>query len=340
MRGAWVTAWESGFLIPSEVDATIDAAKRAGLNALFIQVRKNADAYYSSTLEPRGAGLAPGFDPLEYITARAHAAGISVHAWINVYRVCGVSGLPTDPNHPINAHPDWINKNVDGKTRATDGFFIDPGVPAAREHIVSVAEDIARRYPIDGIHLDYIRYPGRDWGYSDIALSRFRAETGVTNKPAPDDPRWLAWRREQVTALLTDVRAKVRAVRPNAVISAATIAWGDCPADFRTSQSYCYACQDWKGWLSDGLIDAAVPMDYKSETSAQAAREFRSWLVGLSNWHAPRPVYIGIDVRTNRLADSLRQIRAVEKAHLDGFLLFPFNTPGRAPLVTALAERR
>ena len=110
-------------------------------------------------LEPRGAGLAPGFDPLEYIISRAHAAGISVHAWINVYRVWGAGAGPTDLNHPINAHPDWIKKNVAGNTRATDGYFIDPAVPEAREHIVSVVEDIARRYPVDGIHLDSSAIP-------------------------------------------------------------------------------------------------------------------------------------------------------------------------------------
>ncbi len=87
IRGAYVTAWTKGFLTREEADATLSAAKKANLNALFIQVRKVADSYYESSIEPTGTNLSKDFDPLAYIIPKAHAQGIEVHAWVNVYRV-------------------------------------------------------------------------------------------------------------------------------------------------------------------------------------------------------------------------------------------------------------
>lgn len=338
-RGAWVTAWAPGYFTPQQCDATVAAAKSVGIDALFIQVRKNADAYYESALEPRAADIAPGFDPLAYIVDKAHKQGIQIHAWINTYRVWTAKDRPTDPTHVVNAHPEWLNKSSDGQSRASEGLYIDPGVPQAREHIAEVVTDIAKRYDIDGIHLDYIRYPGSAWGYSGAALSRYYAETGASGKPAPTDAKWLQWRRDQVTRLVSMISRQVRAVKPNILLSAATIPWGDCPADYRSSSPYAVVCQDWKQWLVDGLLDANVPMNYKTESSARAAKQFRNWLDGFKRWDGGRKVYVGIDVNSNDLTGIRQQMEAVRKAGLGGVVWFSFNaTQRRAQLVKALGN--
>ena len=339
LRGAWVTAWNPGFFTPAEADATIKAAKDANLNALFVQVRKAADAYYNSTLEPHAADFAPDFDPLAYIIDKAQAEGIQVHAWLNVYRVWKDEEMPSDPNHLVNRHPDWLNKTASGAVRASEGIYVDPGVPEARDHFASVVAEVASRYDVDGIHLDYIRYPGREWGYSDAALSRYYAQAGSTTRPKPDDPKWLRWRRDQVTEMVKMVRERVRAAKPNVRLSAATIAWGDRPASFYASSPYAKVCQDWRSWLANGLLDANVPMNYKVETSSNAAREFRNWLSGFEKWSAGKPVYVGIAVYSNEVADTVKQIEAVRKARHDGFVLFSFNQSARrAALVNALKK--
>ncbi len=337
LRGAWVTAWDPGFFTPAQADATIRAAKDANLNALFIQVRKVADAYYGSTLEPRATDFAPDFDPLAYVIEKAHSQGIQVHAWLNVYRVWKDEQMPTDPDHLVNCHPDWLSKTEGGAARASDGVYVDPGVPEAREHFADVAAEVASKYNVDGIHLDYIRYPGKDWGYSDAALARYYAYSGTNAKPKPGDPRWLRWRRDQVTEMVRLVRARVHAVKPNVVLTAATIPWGDCPEGFDAASPYTKVCQDWKSWLSDGLLDANVPMNYKVETSQKAAREFRNWLTGFKKWSGGKPVYVGIAVYLNQVKDVAKQIEAVRKAHHDGFVLFSFNQSAkRTALVNAL----
>ncbi|MCE5199429.1 MAG: family 10 glycosylhydrolase [Armatimonadota bacterium] len=339
-RGGWVTAWNKGFLTPQEADATISAAKRAGINALFIQARKVGDAYYESATEPRGDNLAPGYDPLAYLVEKAHAQGIQVHAWVNVCRIWRSKTPPADPNHVVNLHPDWLVKDINGTTWASDGVFLDPGVPAAREYVASVIEEIACRYAVDGIHLDYIRYPGKNWGYSETALNRFYADTGASSKPDPESTQWMRWRRDQVTDMLRLIRGKVLAVRPHAVISAATIAWGGCPSDFNASYACKLANQDWRTWMAQGLLDANIPMDYKSETSSTAAAQFRGWLGGFKKWGAGKPTYVGVDIHSNSTKSIMKQISAIRKARLGGFVLFSFNdTPLRDAIVDALAGK-
>lgn len=339
LRGAWVTAWTSGFFTPEEVDATVAAAKSAGLNALFIQVRKNADAYYKSETEPLGSGIAPDFDPLACVIRKAHAEGIQVHAWMNSGRIWSPKEPPSDPKHVANRHPEWINKDVKGNTRAGEGLYLDLGVPEAREYVASVAEEIARKYDVDGIHLDYIRYPGKDWGYSAAALSRYYSDAGTTKKPDPGDPKWMQWKRDQVTDLVRRVRKKVLAARPGTFISASTIPWGDCPSEWTATTPYSLVAQDWRRWMAEGILDANCPMNYKVEKNPKNARQFRDWLAGFARWSSGRPTYVGIEVYLNEPEYVIRQIEAIRKAGLQGFMLFSFNQSSRrAALVKALGS--
>ncbi|MDH7601282.1 MAG: family 10 glycosylhydrolase [Armatimonadota bacterium] len=337
-RGAWITAWTSGFFTQEEIDATVAAAKKAGITALFVQVRKNGDAYYNSETEPKGSGIAPDFDPLAAIIKKAHAEGIEVHAWINTLRMWS-SGTPSDPKHIAVRHPEWVNKDKDGNTRASEGLYLDPGIPQARDYVASVVEEIVRNYDVDGIHLDYIRYPGKNWGYSDLALEQYRSETNTTAKPATDDPKWLQWKRDQVTRLVAEIRKRVKAVKPKVVISASTIAWGDCPSEFSASSPFAVVCQDWKRWMEEGLLDANCPMNYKDEANPKQAAAFRNWLSGFKKWSGGKPTYVGIDVHTNTVPNTLKQIQAVRQSKLDGFVLFSFNaSKKREMIVEALAK--
>lgn len=337
LRGAWVTAWAPGFFTQEQCDATIAAARQAGLNALFIQVRKNADSYYTPGLEPRAAEIAPDFDPLAYIIKKARPLGIQVYAWVNVYRVWTSKVMPTDPDHVVSRHPEWLTRSFDGEERSSEGLYLDPGIPEAREHVAAVVADIASRYEVDGIQLDYIRYPGKDWGYSDRALARYYAQTGASAKPSASDPRWLDWRRKQVTEMVRLIKQRIARARPGLKLSASTIAWGGCPDSFSASSPYASVCQDWRAWLAEGVLDINIPMNYKSEKSAKSAQQFRDWLAGFRKWGSGGPVYVGIEVGGDP-AGAVQQIAAVREYGLDGFVLFAFNqTARRDSLVKALS---
>jgi uncharacterized lipoprotein YddW (UPF0748 family) len=330
VRGAWVTSWSHGFFTPQEVDSTIAAAKKAGINALFIEVRKFADAYYDSKIEPRGSGMAPDFDALAYTIKQAHAEGIQVHAWVVVYRAwCGSKPGPKDPNHIVNKHPDWVLLDKDGKNWAGEGIYLDPGVPAARDYIVSVFEDIAKRYNVDGIQYDYVRYPGAKWGYSEAALKRYRAATGATVKPGVKDFKWLQWKRDQVTALVKLSHDRIKAANPKIAISASTICYGGAPIDFAQTSAYADVSQDWKQWMEDGLIDINIPMNYKPETTDRSKKSFRQWTDNSGKWGGKGVVYQGIDAEHQSAANMLTQIGYCRSVGQTGFVLFPFNAGKR-----------
>jgi len=327
VRGAWITSWDKGFYTPQEIDDTIAAAKKAGLNALFIEVRKFADSYYDSKIEPRGPEVPAGFDPLAYTIEKAHPEGMQVYAWVVVYRAWAGSNKkpPTDPNHILNKHPEWILKDVDGKDWPGDGMFLDPGVPEARDYIVSVFEDIVKRYKIDGLQYDYVRYPGPKWGYSDTALKRYYAETGATTKPEPNDPKWLQWRRDQVTSLVKICHDKIKAMTPNVAITGSTICYGPCNADFNKTSPYVETCQDWYGWMKSGYMDVNIPMNYKPETSDWMKKSFREWTDASSRWQGKGMVFQGIDGNNQSVENMLKQIEYVRAAGQAGWVLFSFN---------------
>lgn len=326
VRGAWITSWDNGMFNAAEIDATVAATKKAGLNALFIEVRKFADAYYDSKIEPLGANVAPGFDPLAYTIKKAHAEGIQVHAWVVVYRAwCGKKPGPSDPNHVVNKHKDWVMLSSEGKNWAGEGMYLDPGVPEAREYIVSVFEDIAKRYNVDGIQYDYVRYPGTDWGYSEAALKHYYADTGTSTKPSTKDPKWLQWKRDQVTALVKLAHDRIKAANPKIAISASTICYGSSNPDFTKTSAYASVCQDWKMWMEQGLIDINIPMNYKPETSERSKKSFRDWTDNSGKWRGKGLAYQGIDADNQSAADMLRQIDYCRKAGQTGWVLFEFN---------------
>lgn len=323
-RGAYVTSWNKGFRTPEEVDLTVQAAKTAGLNALVVEVRKVGDAYYQTDLEPIGSEVPDDFDPLAYTIEKAHAEGMQVHAWLVVYRVWRDSDKP-EPGHILADHPEWASLNFDGELNAEEGVYIDPGIPEYREHFANLCADIAKRYAVDGIHYDYVRYPNRQWGYAQIALDRYFAEVGATEKPSPHDPKWLQWRRDQVTALVALVRERVKAINPEVKIQASTIAWGECTENFEGTRAYNDCCQDWRLWMENGLIDENCPMVYGREFEETGAAYFRSWIDGTAKWSYGLPAYVALASMWNNAEQLLSQIDVIRNAGLAGWVLFAFD---------------
>src|SRR5436190_22868931 len=126
LRGVWVDAFHDGFKTPDQVDQLVAWARKANVNALFVQVRRRGDAYYLQSFEPRteDADLAPGFDALQYLIERAHAGPqrLQVHAWLATLPIWWQRDTPPQaPNHPFNtrglsASPDetWLMYRDDG----------------------------------------------------------------------------------------------------------------------------------------------------------------------------------------------------------------------------------
>lgn len=325
-RGLWVDAYREGFKTPAQVDQLIADARRANVNALIVQMRRRGDAMYARSLEPRAEDpeLAAGFDPLAYLTERAHAEQprIEVHAWIVVTNIWGSQNkAPVDSRHVFNQHgptaagrDDWMSRREDGATWSR-GYFLDPGHPDAARYTTDVALNIVREYDVDGLHLDYIRYPeradGQSWGYNQTSIDRFNARYGREGRPPTNDPAWNQWRRDQVTALVRNIYLGALAIKPTVRLSAAAIPWGDGPrtdADWQRSAGYSSVFQDWRSWLEEGIVDQVMPMNYFRESAGQGPW-FDRWVDWQRNHAFGRQIIPAVALYLNEPSESIAQIK-------------------------------
>jgi len=269
-RCLWVDSWSSNpsFMSPAEADELIRTCREHNINTVIVEVRKVGDAAYNSSIEPRvesWIGGGPAFDPLGYLIDIAHDTSggkpyVQVHAWFVAQRVAKPD-IP-HPQHVLALHPEYQMLDVNGG-RVVDGSqYIDPGHPGAVDWNVAVILDCLRNYAIDGINLDYIRYPGSTWGYNPASIQRFNAFMGRSGKPDPADPAWCDWRRECVTLQVKKIYVQAMKLKPWVVVTADTINWGCAFDDYERSAPYVTVFQDWVGWLRAGIIDYNTLMNY------------------------------------------------------------------------------
>ncbi|MCS6920189.1 MAG: family 10 glycosylhydrolase, partial [Fimbriimonadales bacterium] len=309
-RGFWVDGFNQGFHTPEQVDTLLQRVRAAKLNAVIVQMRKRGDAHYRSPLEPTATQQQEGFDALAYLIEKAHGETprIEVHVWVNSHPIWPGSGWPPDPKHILNRYPEIQTEDYDGKRITEVGYGGDWGHPLYHEWFTKVVLDIVRRYDIDGIHFDYIRYTGERWGYNPVSIERFNRRYGRTGKPDPTDPLWKQWRRDQVTAVVRKIYAQATALKPNLKVSAALITWGDGPQntdDWVNRSAYRAVFQDWQGWLKEGILDMAIPMVYYNEANPRYAEFYRRWATFLKDHQHGRIGVVGVGNYLNSVENTL-----------------------------------
>lgn len=311
-RGLYVDAFHPGIKTHEQVTQMVRAAKVANFNALIVQVRKRGDAYYNSTIEPRAADIAADYDPLADIIQQAHAAGLEVHAMLAVCEVAHESyNLPE--NHVAKQHPEWLMVMKDGSTVQYEGkIFLDPCVPDVQDYLTAIAEEIVRKYNVDGIHLEGCRYVRREAMYNKIALDLYAKASGKTETPTYDDPGWCQWRREQVTNLVRKMHDRLAAVKPAVMLSASGMT--PSPQDAAT---YCF--QDWGAWMQNGLVDFIVPMLYMQSNAVL------SDAVNLLKAKGARHMYLGVGTFQLDALKARQHIQDARSAGMEGVVLYNYH---------------
>jgi uncharacterized lipoprotein YddW (UPF0748 family) len=338
-RALWVL--RNTLVSEREIDRMLRQAKNAGFNVLFVQVRGRGDAFYSSSIEPRAEMLSDArFDPLSYLVAQAHRIGFEVHPWLNVFLVWGASWKPADTKHVLLSHPDWVAVRSDGRplselsrdeieAMGIEGIFLAPGNPQVREHIRAVIRELVQNYDIDGIHLDYIRYPTMAVGYDQGTRSEFMRRYGVDPDQIANDSEalvdllgdkglqdlgvlWDKWRVSNLEDLIDSVHCDLRAVNARVKLSAAVI------ADLRSATSG--HGQDWPSWLKRGILDFAVPMCYSASTGfvQNQVRSIQN-LVGASKF------YPGIAMYNQSPGRVVEKVRLLKQLGITGFSMFCYD---------------
>ncbi|HEX9658491.1 MAG TPA: family 10 glycosylhydrolase [Bacteroidota bacterium] len=322
LRGVWITT-AAGLDWPKTYNAGEQRAslkdmvaklKVAHFNTIFFQVRARGDAYYRSTYEPWAENLTgtlgkdPGYDPLQFLLDEAHAAGIEVQAWVNVFKVRGPGRVVnTYPLHPaLRFAPHFIE--VDGEG------WLDPGIPAIRDYSVRVALEIIQKYNIDGLMFDFLRYPGREFP-DDDTYDRYG---GKKNR---DD-----WRRSNIDMFVSAIYDSARALKPMIKVGSAPIGIYDGDPDGDAFGAYYSYYQDSQGWLAKGKHDYLVPQIYWDIGSTKGDPDFaalaRKWQKGSHGRH----IYTGIGAyKTNVLREIPTEIDTARKAGALGQVYFRYE---------------
>lgn len=364
VRALWVV--RTTLTSPSAIATMVTTAKASGFNTLLVQIRGRADAYYQNGTEPRAASLSnqpAAFDPLATTIARAHEAGLHVHAWVNVNLVSGVNELPTARDHLIYRHPEWLMvprslaedlsvldprspeylgrlaRYVRGAATEVEGLYLSPITAGAAQYTVGVVRDIVQRYDVDGVHLDYVRYPSEEFDYSRESLIAFRQDVigdltpgdqrkydaGLAVSPLiyaqafPD--RWRAFRTNRLTALVAQLKETIKSIRPAALVSAAVV---PDPID-----AAAHRLQNWREWLARDLIDVVCPMAYTTD-----ANVFTTQIASAKELAGTHGVWAGIGAYRLSPAQIVTAVQSARRQGVGGIILFSYDSltdPARGP---------
>jgi len=174
LRGVWVHP--QSLASPEKVDETLNRVMSGNFNAVFPLIFLNGYAYYSSEIaERRSSDLGPNYDSLGYFVSEARRRDLQVHAWFVVGRV----GVPYgDPGPVLSQHPEWAMLDAAGGSQI---HWLNFARPDARQFIISLVLEVVQNYDVDGVHLDYIRYPGPTpkWSFDPYSVSALSAEYDV-----------------------------------------------------------------------------------------------------------------------------------------------------------------
>lgn len=320
-RAYWADAFNRGFKTAAQVDQLLDDAAASRANAIIVQVRQRGNSFYLNSLEPlaEDAAWSQSFDPLQYLIERAKPRGIEVHAWFTITPVWLAATPPRDPKHIFNLHGPraagdemWMTVGSSGMVSQS---YVDMGHPGVTRHTADVILHVVRNYEVDGVHLDYIRYPeaangSGDHGYNPRALERFHRLELLDGQPRSTDARWTDFRRRQVTQFVRQVYLRVNEIKPQVKVSGALITWGNGPlndAEYRGRDAYAAVYQDWRAWLEEGILDVAMPMNYFAERTNGALLD--RWMEYEKDRQYRRMTVIGLGNYLSPIADSLAQLR-------------------------------
>lgn len=333
-RGIWVTRFD--YKCAADVASIMENAHYLGVKQVYFQVRGNATVCYPSKIEPwaweltgnspQTIGVDPGWDPLATALAEAKKQGLELHAWMNVFPGWrGVEPAPAGTRQPWVTHRSWFMIDHRGellRPTATFYSFLSPGSSPVRSYLSSVFGELARNYPnLDGIHLDYVRYPARnevgnfrDFSYDEESVRAYQAK--YKRKPNYDQPEWGEFKCEQVNASILAIRKAIRAVSPSIRLSAT------CSDHINEATSE--KGQDPASWLKNGLVDFVVAMAYQRSTGDLVSR-LEKWNRAFDGQWMDRMI-VGLNVDFNNEKEVVRQMQFLQGQNYEGSALFAYSS--------------
>ena len=267
IRAAWITTiggldWPktkatSGYgikLQKEELCRHLDMLKRANFNTVLFQTRLRGDVIYPSIYETFAESLTgrtggnPGYDPLKFAIEECHKRGMELHAWM----VCIPAG--NDRQVKLLGNKSVVKKKPSMCIHFKRAWYLDPGNPETAGYLSAMAKEIAMNYDVDGIHLDYIRYPENGENFPDTK----------TFKKYGKGKSIAQWRRDNITEIVRRIHNEVKNIKPWVKVSSSPVGKYNDTRRYSSKgwNAYNAVFQDAKLWMESGIHDAVFPMMY------------------------------------------------------------------------------
>ncbi|MEB3323004.1 MAG: glycoside hydrolase family 10 protein [Synechococcaceae cyanobacterium] len=308
IRGVWMTLNDMATLRDrSRMQEAVAKLAELNFNTLYPVAWNGGYAYYPSEVTQREGiqrftfrGL-DGQDVLGELIAEAHQRGLLVMPWFEF----GFMAPPT--SELALRHPAWLTRKQDGgKTSISAGgevVWLNPFRPEVQKFITDLVVEIVSKYDADGIQFDDHMSLPSEFGYDDYTLSLYSGETGRSPN-SPQDPAWVRWRADRISAFMERLHKAIEARRPNTIVSVSPNYY-----DF----AYKLQLQDWLGWVRRRIVDEIVVQIYRSDMESFLPQLNRGELgetrariptaIGIMSGQRTRPVpmeLIGAQVRAAR----------------------------------------
>lgn len=331
-RGIWIPRWslEAGF------DQILADITDAQINNCFVQVFAVGESWYPSKLTPNRAFFKS--ERLRQFINDCHARNIKVHAWVNMFYICSYNSLPSDSRHPMNSQPGWFVWERGGRTILSfapdeiqnyglEGYYLAPANWWVREYLKSVILEIVANYDFDGVHLDYVRYPSKDFAYDPATRAKFMRSvyvdpeevfnnySGLVTRLGTggyDDlyQRWFRFLCDDLSSFVYELNRSIKKIRQSVALSAAVKSNPD-----RARDEY---YQDWISWVNRGYVDFVCTMSYEKNLKPNIARIENEVFFN-------ERVMIGLGLYNQSPEELARQLELMASYDFGGVLFFSYQ---------------
>ena len=267
IRAAWLTTlggmdWPSAKAVSAsgikkqqeELCHILDELQQANFNTVLFQTRLRGDVIYPSQFEPFAESLTgtegknPGYDPLRFAIEECHKRGMELHAWIVAIPIGNTRQVRTLGKNALTRKHPSLCKQFNGS------WYLDPGNPETDDYLANIVREIVSGYDVDGIHLDYIRYPEQGERFPDQSTYRKYGKKQDLKQ----------WRRNNITRIVRRIYTETKSLKPWVKVSSSPIGKYRDTGRYssRGWNAYEEVYQDAQQWLKEGIHDALFPMMY------------------------------------------------------------------------------
>lgn len=261
IRGVWLTSNDTAVLRDRQkLQDAIIQLRRLNFNTIYPVVWNAGYAMYPSSVVQR-LGIQSftytgdqGQDILADAIAQAHQQGLLAIPWFEF----GFMAPPT--SELAMNHPEWLTQKQDGSqtsiSAAGEVVWLNPLRPDVQQFITDLIVEIATQYDIDGIQFDDHMSLPSEFGYDDFTIALYKSETQKSPPTNPQDPAWVRWRADKITAFMAKLSQAIKARKPQAIVSISPNYY-----DF----AYRLHLQDWRAWIQKNIVDELVVQVYRSD---------------------------------------------------------------------------